>query len=189
MKSIATVTAAAVVLVVASTTTVEGFTPASRQLVQGGRPATTTQLQKSIFDAISDMDLWAPDKDANTYGARKKKKLGIGDIKAGKSYVPDGLTAAQYQELRKKQETSKKDNYQRNMSKRNTHGKYYEFYKERGTDLNANWAKSVGAGHTFAKTKYDWQGVEGKSFTGSNTEEDPDKVRNKKKSRFGRIAK
>merc|ERR1712238_251199 len=60
-------------------------------------------------------DLWAPDKDANTYGARKKKKLGIGDIKAGKSYVPDGLTAAQYQELRKKQETSKKDNYQRNM--------------------------------------------------------------------------
>merc|ERR1712238_502868 len=77
MKSIATVTAAAVVLVVASTT-VEGFTPASRQLVQGGRPATTTQLQKSIFDAISDMDLWAPDKDANTYGARKKKKLGIG---------------------------------------------------------------------------------------------------------------
>merc|ERR1712238_103166 len=81
MKSIATVTAAAVVLVVASTTTVEGFTPASRQLVQGGRPATTTQLQKSIFDAISDMDLWAPDKDANTYGARKKKKLGIGDIK------------------------------------------------------------------------------------------------------------
>merc|ERR1712238_256439 len=97
-----------------------------------------------IFDAISDMDLWAPDKDANTYGARKKKKLGIGDIKAGKSYVPDGLTAAQYQELRKKQETSKKDNYQRNMSKRNTHGKYYEFYKERGTDLNANWAKSMG---------------------------------------------
>merc|ERR1712238_241555 len=59
-----------VVLVVASTTTVEGFTPASRQLVQGGRPATTTQLQKSIFDAISDMDLWAPDKDANTVGVR-----------------------------------------------------------------------------------------------------------------------
>merc|ERR1719491_1825244 len=84
----------------AAAVTVEGFTPASRQLVQGGRPATTTQLQKSIFDAISDMDLWAPDKDANTYGARKKKKLGIGDIKAGKSYVPDGLTAAQYQELR-----------------------------------------------------------------------------------------
>lgn len=74
MKSVAIVTVA-IVLVVAAT--VQGFTPASRQLVQGGRPATTTQLQKSIFDAISDMDLWAPDKDANTYGARKKKKVRI----------------------------------------------------------------------------------------------------------------
>jgi len=188
MKSFATVTVA-IVLVVAAT--VQGFTPSSRQLVPGGRVGgTSTELQKSIFDAISDMDLWAPDKDANTYGARKKKKLGIGDIKAGKSYVPDGLTAAQYQELRKKQETSKKDNYQRNMSKRNTHGRYYEFYKDRGTDLNADWAKNKNTlGHTFAKTKYDWQGKEGRSFTGSNSEEDPDKIKNKKKSSWGRIRK
>ena len=68
MTSTFTTLVVAVVLVV---TTVQGFAPAS----QGGRAGT--QLQKSIFDAISDMDLWAPDKDANTYGARNKKKVSL----------------------------------------------------------------------------------------------------------------
>lgn len=65
-----------VVVVLAVTTTVQGFAPAASQQ---GRTAGSTQLQKSIFDAISDMDLWAPDKDSNEYGARNKKKVSLLD--------------------------------------------------------------------------------------------------------------
>ena len=42
------------------------------------------------------MDLWKDKKDSNDYGARGKKALKIGKINEGKSYVPAGLTAAQY---------------------------------------------------------------------------------------------
>jgi len=69
-STIATTLLIAVVLVAV----VQGFTPSS---LQGGRGETSTQLNKSIFDAISDMDLWAPDKDSNSYGARNNKKVSL----------------------------------------------------------------------------------------------------------------
>eukprot|EP00547_Thalassionema_nitzschioides_P012729 CAMPEP_0194262010 /NCGR_PEP_ID=MMETSP0158-20130606/46315_1 /TAXON_ID=33649 /ORGANISM="Thalassionema nitzschioides, Strain L26-B" /LENGTH=160 /DNA_ID=CAMNT_0039002153 /DNA_START=270 /DNA_END=752 /DNA_ORIENTATION=+ len=52
------------------------------------------------------MDLWAPVKDSNDYGARSKKKVGLGSL-SGKSYIPDGLNKSQYESLRK-QEAAKK---------------------------------------------------------------------------------
>jgi len=67
----------------------------------------TTALQaaggkKTIFQTISEMDLFAPKSTQNDYGARGKKKLTTGKIKAGSSYIPDGLTVKQYEALRSK---------------------------------------------------------------------------------------
>jgi len=176
MTSTFTTLVVAVVLVV---TTVQGFAPAS----QGGRAGT--QLQKSIFDAISDMDLWAPDKDANTYGARNKKKLTIGEIKKGKSYVPSGLTASEYSNIRKKQQKSKDDNYKRNVAKAGVFEDYTDFYTKRGTDADMEWAKNKNTlGHRFAKTKYDWAGTPGGSFGSTTADQTKDKKKKPKKSKF-----
>ena len=48
---------------------VSGFAPASQQARVG------TQLQESLFDKVAQMDLFAPKKDQNTYGARSKKDV------------------------------------------------------------------------------------------------------------------
>ena len=47
---------------------VNGFAPASQARVG-------TQLHGSLFDAIANMDLFAPKADQNTYGARDKKNV------------------------------------------------------------------------------------------------------------------
>jgi len=175
-STIATTLLIAVVLVAV----VQGFTPSS---LQGGRGETSTQLNKSIFDAISDMDLWAPDKDSNSYGARNNKKLSIGEIKKGKSYVPDGLTASQYQNIRKKQQKSKDDNYKRNVAKAGVFEDYTDFYTKRGTDADMEWAKNKNTlGHRFAKTKYDWAGTPGSSFGGTTADQTKGKKAEKAKS-------
>mmetsp|Transcript_28450 Transcript_28450/g.28804 ORF Transcript_28450/g.28804 Transcript_28450/m.28804 type:complete len:187 (-) Transcript_28450:351-911(-) len=167
------------VAVVLAVTAVQGFAPAASQ---GGR--TGTQLQKSIFDAISDMDLWAPDKDSNEYGARNKKKLSIGEIKKGKSYVPDGLTASEYSNIRKKQQKSKDDNYKRNVAKAGVFEDYTEFYTKRGTDADMEWAKNKNTlGHRFAKTKYDWAGTKGTNFGTTTADQTKDKKLQAKKKR------
>jgi len=91
--------------------------------------------------------------------------LSIGDIKQGKSYIPNGLTAKQYQDLRGKEQKKKADNYQRNVAKAGVFEDYTEFYTKRGTDLSQDWAKNKNTlGHRFAKTKYDWSGTQGKNF-------------------------
>merc|ERR1712021_316254 len=99
-----------VVVALVLLTAVEGFAPHSQARVG-------TEIRGSLFDAIADMDLFAPKKDQNTYGARKNKNLSVGKIQQGKSYVPSGLTAAQYSDIRKKQQKSKEANYQRNVAK------------------------------------------------------------------------
>ena len=66
MKSY-TVVAAALVLVA----DVQAFAPVSTQ----GQGVTSTQLQGTIFDAVAGMDLFAPKKDQNTYGARAGKDV------------------------------------------------------------------------------------------------------------------
>merc|ERR1740124_1237064 len=168
-----------VVAVVLAVTVVQGFAPAASQQGRVG-----TQLQKSIFDAISDMDLWAPDKDSNEYGARNNKKLSIGEIKKGKSYVPDGLTASEYSNIRKNQQKSKDDNYKRNVAKAGVFEDYTEFYTKRGTDAEMEWAKNKNTlGHRFAKTKFDWSGKSGKS---ANTTTAAVKDPPKKKGKFAK---
>ena len=58
----------AVVLALVLVAAVQGFAPVSE-----GRVGT--QLDASLFDRIADMDLFAPNKDQNTYGARAKKDV------------------------------------------------------------------------------------------------------------------
>merc|ERR1711862_993689 len=111
-----------------------------------GQPKTNFALN-GIFERIAGMDLFAPDTAVNTYGARDRKKLATGKI-TDKSYVPAGLTAEQYAKIRGADAKKKAGVF----------GDYTEFYKQRGTDTNESWSKSVTKGHRMAKTKYDWSG-------------------------------
>merc|ERR1712025_1491936 len=97
-----------------------------------------------------------------------KKNLKIGSI-TSKSYVPQGMTAKQYSQLRAAEQKKKDANYKRNVAKAGIFEDYTEFYLKRGTDTNQAWAKNKNTlGHRMAKTKYDWAGNKGKSF-GSTT--------------------
>ena len=117
---------------------------------------STTALN-GLFERIADMDLFAPNPDVNTYGARNKKTLVQGKI-TEKSYVPNGLTAEQYAKIRSGDAQKKADNYAKNVKKAGVFEDYTEFYLKRGTDTGETWAKSVTKGHRMAKTKYDWSG-------------------------------
>ncbi|KAL3918898.1 MAG: hypothetical protein SGILL_004025 [Bacillariaceae sp.] len=128
----------------------QGFAPASQS-------RAGTQLSESLFDKVFGMDLFEPVKTQNDYGARAGKNLKVGEIKAG-SYVPNGLTAKQYADLRSKEAKKKSDNYQRNVKKAGIFQDYTDFYIKRGTDIKDGWKKDVNLGHTMAKTKFDWSG-------------------------------
>ena len=107
----------------------------------------------------------------------------VGDITAGKSYVPAGLNAKQYADIRSKEAKKKADNYQRNVAKAGVFEDYTEFYTKRGTDLSQDWAKNKNTlGHRFAKTKFDWSG---KKVAATTTAAVKDASKGKKK-RFGR---
>jgi hypothetical protein len=122
-----------------------------------GRQATELAEKKSIFKTITEMDLFAPKSTQNDYGARNQKNLGVGKI-GSNSYIPNGLTAAQYEKLRKDEAAKKAANYQRNVAKAGKFLDYTDFYTKRGTDTGEAWSKSVTKGHDMAKTKYDWSG-------------------------------
>jgi hypothetical protein len=158
----------------------QGFTPSPQGRVTG------TQLSESLFDKVFGMDLFNPVKDQNDYGARVKKnvsrstddqrsseatshvivpffasisiQLKVGEIKEGKSYVPAGLSAAQYNKVRAEEAAKKKARYEKNVKKAGVFEDYTEFYLKRGTDTTQNWKKSATNGHRMAKTKYDWSG-------------------------------
>ena len=84
------------------------------------------------------------------------------------SYVPAGLTAAEYQKIRDRDEKKKNDNYQRNVKKAGVFQDYTQFYLKRGTDTSQAWKKSPTLGHTMAKTKYDFDTAKsGKKYDGS----------------------
>ena len=57
-------------LVLVLVAAVQGFAPVSQ-----GRAGS--QLSETLFDRISNMDLFAPKADQNTYGARSKKNVSI----------------------------------------------------------------------------------------------------------------
>jgi hypothetical protein len=75
----------------------------------------------------------------------------LGEIKAGSSYVPSGLSAKQYAELRAKEAKKKQDNYERNVKKAGVFIDFTAWYKDRGTDLKQTWKKDRNLGHTMAK--------------------------------------
>lgn len=84
------------------------------------------------------------------------QQLKVGSI-GSNSYVPNGLSAAEYNRIRKAEAEKKDKNYQRNVKKAGKFLGYDEFYMKRGTGLDFSWKKG-GNGHTFAKTKYDYSG-------------------------------
>lgn len=107
------------------------------------------------------MDLFDPVKDQNDYGARNKKNIAVGKISKGSSYVPAGMSADEYNKIRSNEAAKKKANYERNVKKAGIFVDYTDWYKKRGTDNSQKWAKSVTKGHEMAKTKYDWQDIQG----------------------------
>jgi hypothetical protein len=141
-------------LVVASVTSALAFVPSTPVSTT---TTTTTQLHESLFKKISNMDLWAPVADSNDYGARSKKKIATGKL-TDKSYVPAGLTKAQYEKIRAEADKKKDANYQRNVKKAGIFIDYTDFYLKRGSDEGGSWLKLPNLGHRMAKTKYDWSG-------------------------------
>lgn len=137
-------------LVLAFAASASAFVPASQ-------PKTSVSLNESLFGKIANLDLWAPVKDSNDYGARNKKNIKQGAI--GKnSYVPAGLSADEYNKIRAGDQKKKADSYAKNVAKAGIFQDYTDFYLKRGTDTSQGWAKSVTKGHMMAKTKYDWSG-------------------------------
>jgi len=195
---------------VAGLATVSAFAPSipsartSTELMAAKKPASSPE-KKPLFRSIFEMDLFAPVKDQNDYGARDKKNVSwattstliepryffdniIGDkirpfpflvficwsfantyylcrrsqLKVAKigsnSYVPAGLTAAEYQKIRDADDTKKASGYKKNVAKAGKFKDYTEFYIKRGTDISDAWKKSPTLGHDMAKTKYDFSG-------------------------------
>jgi hypothetical protein len=85
-------------------------------------------------------------------------QLKMGEIKEGKSYVPAGLSAADYNKVRAAEAAKKKAKYDANVKKAGVFEDYTEWYAKRGTDTSQAWAKTATNGHRMAKTKYDWSG-------------------------------
>ncbi|GMI09572.1 hypothetical protein TrLO_g1309 [Triparma laevis f. longispina] len=150
-------------------------------------PASGKSVSRSIFD----MDLWkerAAGGVGNEYGnrANKEKQFGwgkIGKVQEGSSYVPSGLTAAQYNDIRAKQKSKKDANYAKNVAKAGKFEDYTDFYLKRGTDTGGSWLKDVTRGHRMVKTKYDWDDVGGsvKNFASSGSAVSKAKARAQKK--------
>eukprot|EP00538_Stauroneis_constricta_P012236 CAMPEP_0119558400 /NCGR_PEP_ID=MMETSP1352-20130426/10763_1 /TAXON_ID=265584 /ORGANISM="Stauroneis constricta, Strain CCMP1120" /LENGTH=152 /DNA_ID=CAMNT_0007605749 /DNA_START=26 /DNA_END=484 /DNA_ORIENTATION=+ len=148
-----------IALLLVTLAAVSAFAP-----MQQGRASTD---MNALFDRIFNMDLFEPVKDQNDYGARNKKKLATGKI-GSSSYVPSGLSAAEYQKIRDRDAAKAKANYERNVKKAGVFEDYTEFYMKRGTDTKQEWKKSATLGHRMAKTKYDADTTKyGKKYDGS----------------------
>jgi len=103
------------------------------------------------------MDLFAPVSDQNDYGARGKKNIKTGQL-TDKSYIPSGLTKAQYEKIRAGQDDKKKSNYKKNVDKAGIFENYTEFYVKRGTEEGGSFLNMANNGHKMVKTKFDWTG-------------------------------
>ncbi|KAI2501245.1 hypothetical protein MHU86_13189 [Fragilaria crotonensis] len=150
-----------ITLFVASLATAAAFAPAQNGRVQ----SVLSAEKKPFFSQIFDLDLFAPVATQNDYGARTKKNVQIGKI-TEKSYIPAGLSAAEYQKIREAEKKKKDSIYQKNVAKAGKFQDFTKFYIQRGTDTDDKWVKSVTRGHTMAKTKYDFSGAkdENKKF-------------------------
>ena len=128
-------TAAASLALVASAS---AFAPAP----SSGRASVA---QNAIADKIFGMDLFEPKKDQNNYGARAKKNIKVGTL-GSNSYVPAGLSKAEYEKIRAAEAKKKADNYQRNVAKAGVFTDFTEWYAQRGTELGQGWKKKVTLG-------------------------------------------
>jgi hypothetical protein len=138
-------------LIAASVASTSAFAPQAA-------PQKSTQLNESLFKKLSNMDLFEPNKTQNDYGARAgKKSTGVAKLNDN-SYVPFGLTKAQYEKIRSDEVAKKAANYDRNVKKAFKFQDYTDFYTKRGSDENGSWMKLPNRGHDMAKTKYDWSG-------------------------------
>jgi hypothetical protein len=106
-----------------------------------------------------------------------------------KSYIPSGLTAAQYNDLRGAAVSKKKANYERNVKKAGIFEDYTDFYIKRGTDTKSSWKKDVTLGHRMAKTKYDWDKLSDKPLYVKTAEEKKKKAAAAKKAPVKKDAK
>merc|ERR1712232_651668 len=93
-------------------------------------------------------------------GCSQSKKSFLRNL-GRRSYVPSGLTKSQYEAIRKKDDTKKEKNYQKNVAKAGKFLDYTDYYTKRGTDKNEGWYNAPGRGHSFAKPKYDYSGSKG----------------------------
>merc|ERR1712032_1193622 len=165
--------------IAATIATASAFAPATKA-------PQNTQLGASIFKTISNLDLWEPVKDSNNYGARARKTLKTGSL-TEKSYVPTGLTKAQYAKIRSDAVSKKAANYQKNVAKAGKFIDFTDWYAQRGTQESGSWLKAPNLGHTMAKTKYDWSGEDTSAtplWSGINasTKTTPKKAAPKKKA-------
>ena len=97
-------------LIAASVASTSAFAPQAA-------PQKSTQLNESFFKKLSNMDLFEPNKTQNDYGARaSKKSTGVAKLNDN-SYVPFGLTKAQYEKIRSDEVAKKAANYDRNVKK------------------------------------------------------------------------
>lgn len=74
------------------------------------------------------------------------------------SYVPAGLTPAQYANIRAADAKKAESNYQKNAAKAGKFLKLDAFYRARGTEEGGKWLKAPAKGHNMVKTKYDFGG-------------------------------
>jgi hypothetical protein len=74
------------------------------------------------------------------------------------SYVPAGLSKAEYEKIRTKDLAKKDNNYKKAVANAGKFADFDRFYEKRGTDVGGSWLKAPGRGHTFTKTKYDYSG-------------------------------
>ena len=141
------------VLVAATLASASAFAPATNN----ARVSTELYEKKTFFQSVFGMDLFAPVADQNDYGARSKKNLSTGKLSSN-SYVPAGLSKAEYEKIRSADQAKKDANYAKNVAKAGKFTDYTAWYRKRGTDTNDSWIKSATRGHEMAKTKYDWSG-------------------------------
>jgi hypothetical protein len=143
--------ASTILTAVACVASASAFSPAAKA------PQSSTQLN-GLFKTISDLDLWAPVKDSNDYGARGKKQSSNTGSLSSRSYVPSGLSKAEYEKVRADAGKKKDANYQKNVKKAGIFQDYTDFYMKRGSEENGSWMKLPNRGHDMAKTKFDWSG-------------------------------
>jgi len=157
-----------ILILAASLSSVLGFVPPQPALkiyttqLEAKKVAPKVAEKKTIFRRINEMDLYAPFKTKNEFGARSKKDLRVGKIDAKKSYIPSGMNAAQYTAMRNKEQSNKDARYAK--AKANTFTVFTDWYIKRGTDVSDNWRETLLKGHTMVKTKYDWQADAAESF-------------------------